>query len=81
MEKSAEAGVESPQIYCPSDQQLELTVDDVNPATEKPTEAHQSEVEAEGDSHWITGRKVCSSSPRLFRHCTIGQGFLIRYMY
>ncbi|OPB45969.1 hypothetical protein A0O28_0060890 [Trichoderma guizhouense] len=58
MEKSAEAGVESPQIYCPSDQQLELTADDVNPATEKPTEAHQSEVEAEGDSHWITGRKL-----------------------
>lgn len=77
MEKLAEAGVESPQISCLSDQQL--TTDDVNPATEKPTEAHQSE--AEGDSHWITGRKVCSSSLRLFRHCTIGQGFLIRYMY
>ncbi|KAJ4860086.1 major facilitator superfamily domain-containing protein [Trichoderma breve] len=54
MEKSAEAGVESPQISCPSDQQL--TTDGVNPATEKSTEAHQSE--AEEDSHWITGRKL-----------------------
>ncbi|KAH0527546.1 hypothetical protein TsFJ059_002539 [Trichoderma semiorbis] len=57
MEKSAEAGVvESPQISCPSDQQL--TTDDVNAATEKPTGAHQHQSEAEGDSHWITGRKL-----------------------
>lgn len=43
MEKLAEAGVELPQTSSPSNKQL--NTDNVNPATEKPTEAHQPEAE------------------------------------
>ena len=72
MEKSAEAGVESPQISSSSNEQL--NTDDINPAIEKPTEAHQPE--AEGDSHWITGRKVAQALN--YSAIALGQGFLVR---